>query len=871
MTPTRGGLRWRDRSRRLFLVEQPVVPRFFIRNAPLESKLDALIAERPVVWVCAPLRTGKRAAVSAWLDRLPRPLHQVYWLRINSDLPRGTPLAPAVQEFVRLLDLGQSRTIVVLELGAYAVSLAQLAALDEVAIRVPQLRLVVLTDGRPHGPAFSPRRPDIHAADLRLGESAVRSAFEAHDRGDVLDELFRLDEKAAEHGPLLGAYFEATVERQTARPETALQQALAEHLLTIAHRTMPDSGPRLMALLAIAPIVPEAVARKVVDDPREYDQLEVLGQRDLLKIRQTAGGVSISAAAGLRPALRRLTRGAYAKNAAAVHTWAADAFAAQNKFPEAISQLMQGGQHDAAVRTFVERWDYSVQHEGGLRTRMLAMALPAEEVFASVEAVAAVWIVDVISPGVVPHARHQTRLLGVDEWAIAALSPRGRLMVRTARALIMLRFGRLDDAGSEIARATADADAVAEIAGGRSQGLLTAFRIASARVALWRGDLASASVQFAEMSEELAATSPASVFAFLALQGQMLALTLCGEFDVAERMLPRAEDLCFALHLEDSRLGAEMLYSTVWLRDNESAEVGLREVREVIQQSRGTEEIWGQLLGYIDVLLLMRKGDWARSAQALRSLLRTLPSTRQELPLLDSQLRLFAGLMSVAQGAPDEALALVAGERDGIAHMPCFSTLRAGALLAKGMAQEALEATEGCVGAHEHAAPYAVYTHAVRAVAFAALGLDETAEQTYLGALRLIVVRGIRADFRPMVSPLLRELHRRSEQRDPVLVAHARRLMVPIDDAGPDADTASGDAANAPTGAAAHRFSDLTTPEWETLRLMAEGNTIRDIAELLQLSPNTIKSRARSVYRKLGASSRDEAVAAAIRTGVIRL
>ncbi len=63
---------------------------------------------------------------------------------------------------------------------------------------------------------------------------------------------------------------------------------------------------------------------------------------------------------------------------------------------------------------------------------------------------------------------------------------------------------------------------------------------------------------------------------------------------------------------------------------------------------------------------------------------------------------------------------------------------------------------------------------------------------------------------------------------------------------------------------------DLPTGrELEVLRLFAEGLSQSDVASRLYLSQNTIKSHKRALYRKLGASSRDEAVARGRELGLI--
>ena len=52
----------------------------------------------------------------------------------------------------------------------------------------------------------------------------------------------------------------------------------------------------------------------------------------------------------------------------------------------------------------------------------------------------------------------------------------------------------------------------------------------------------------------------------------------------------------------------------------------------------------------------------------------------------------------------------------------------------------------------------------------------------------------------------------------------------------------------------------LSAPELSTLRHLDQGYTNKEIARLLQISPNTVKYRLKSLYEKLGVSSRKDAV-----------
>jgi two-component system, NarL family, response regulator LiaR len=59
--------------------------------------------------------------------------------------------------------------------------------------------------------------------------------------------------------------------------------------------------------------------------------------------------------------------------------------------------------------------------------------------------------------------------------------------------------------------------------------------------------------------------------------------------------------------------------------------------------------------------------------------------------------------------------------------------------------------------------------------------------------------------------------------------------------------------------------SNLTDREWEVLDLLSGGASTDEIARLLVLSSETVRSHLKNLYRKLGVRSRDDAVAAAVR------
>jgi LuxR family maltose regulon positive regulatory protein len=99
--------------------------------------------------------------------------------------------------------------------------------------------------------------------------------------------------------------------------------------------------------------------------------------------------------------------------------------------------------------------------------------------------------------------------------------------------------------------------------------------------------------------------------------------------------------------------------------------------------------------------------------------------------------------------------------------------------------------------------------------------------------------------------------------RDPATLQEARATLAECEDAGrlPELiEEAELGLRGRRSGARRQIAGDLSDRELAVLRLMPSDTSLREIAQSLYLSQNTIKTHTRSIYRKLGATSREQAV-----------
>jgi DNA-binding CsgD family transcriptional regulator len=202
------------------------------------------------------------------------------------------------------------------------------------------------------------------------------------------------------------------------------------------------------------------------------------------------------------------------------------------------------------------------------------------------------------------------------------------------------------------------------------------------------------------------------------------------------------------------------------------------------------------------------------------------------------------GFALTSSGQPGAALALTSSIPRDADHTSCLHAVRAFAQIAVGKPRAALDATAACIHMQSrHAKKPLIDVLLARAFAFEALALRSAAEDAYLSALGLASELGIRLSLDPTLTRTIEGLHRRSAERAPRLIEQALQV-----------------GAHGTDSRRSPLVPELSEKESRILRYLMGSMSLGGIAEALYLSPNTVKTHVRNIYRKLGVQSRKQAV-----------
>lgn len=198
-------------------------------------------------------------------------------------------------------------------------------------------------------------------------------------------------------------------------------------------------------------------------------------------------------------------------------------------------------------------------------------------------------------------------------------------------------------------------------------------------------------------------------------------------------------------------------------------------------------------------------------------------------------------------GQPAATLDLVGHRASPDGHPVCFEVQAAGAHLQLGDPRRALAVTATCV---RHCPNHSLRTFPSvlvrRAVAHELLGHRQLADADFSRATRLGIELGAARPTIGLPIDVLRRLYERLMNNEPDLRDTLLRL-IPPDKAYSTPEPLEVD------------FGTLTPRERVLAQWLTSDLSFNAIAARLNVSPNTVKTQTRSLYRKLGVSGREEA------------
>lgn len=267
--------------------------------------------------------------------------------------------------------------------------------------------------------------------------------------------------------------------------------------------------------------------------------------------------------------------------------------------------------------------------------------------------------------------------------------------------------------------------------------------------------------------------------------------------------------------------------------DPEAADAAIR----ILDPHRATIEHW-PLLTHVDVLVALSRGQVGAAHALLSHALRTQQARHATSELTLSRLRHTRALVLLASGDAAGAERSVTKEKEPVRRAVSLARIA----LATGDVEGALRVLQSSAGMA--ASPRIESEHlALTAGALAVAGTDVDGARRMLGRLAAVLEqRGLLVPLAVVPANALEAMARlAADPHAGELIERASRIgMIP----------------------ATRRRVQLTPRETAVADELSRSETVAEIAAALVVSPNTVKSQLRSLYRKLGVSSRVDALRA---------
>ena len=353
------------------------------------------------------------------------------------------------------------------------------------------------------------------------------------------------------------------------------------------------------------------------------------------------------------------------------------------------------------------------------------------------------------------------------------------------------------------------------------------------------GHYAAEALLFAETPEQR----------YRALSVQALNLALNAEYPAAGQVISEARQLFVEQGWALTDVSHCLLLGDGLVSVSRADTARMTEIAAELERAQPEDPYWAFCADMIRVITLFIDRDITAGLSASWALLHGTGRARSFRIVRDLLLGLHADMLTI-QGEYEEALAVLSHAVTHPGHAVCFPMQRAGTLLQMGREREVIESTNACVAMHdEHCLRTLIPVMTRRAVAFLRLGSEKRAVQSMESVVQLIRRTG--GSVTPFVMMPLADTDHLLElvaAHNPDLastVAVTRQLLPTI-----------GARSNGSGVLAA-----LTSTERELAHLLTSNLGMPEIARARNVSVNTVKSQVRSIYGKLGVSSREDAVA----------
>lgn len=319
---------------------------------------------------------------------------------------------------------------------------------------------------------------------------------------------------------------------------------------------------------------------------------------------------------------------------------------------------------------------------------------------------------------------------------------------------------------------------------------------------------------------------------------------LIGDFDLADEHVDLAQELADGTDLLHSSFGALTQITRVHLslERDESFSGHDSLLADVRHASRGSD--WEALGYFAEAHVLLTEGRFIEVLDLLGRITRIIDGFTGHPALPDSARVLRAETMR-SLGQPQEARRLAGPIPPSHHHIRCPGRILALVHLAAGEPDGALDALAPCLEIGDlHSERTMGQVHAIQAAAHLALGDSARSDIAFDQALLSAGHNGSIWLFGSLPDEVLDHLVQRaaSRRQPPTIVAVIDRLR-----------GASGDVVP-------QLAEPLSDRELVIVRHLATGQTLGQIGSQLFISVNTVKSHVRSIYRKLQATSRREAM-----------